>query len=54
VTTMARGAVLADRQPASQLAADGLFACQLGLALGCRSVAEAAALLRGEVEAVHV
>jgi energy-coupling factor transport system ATP-binding protein len=54
VTTMARGAVLADRQPASQLAADGLFACQLGLALGCRSVAEAAALLRGEVEAIHV
>ena len=54
VTTMARGMVLADRQPASQLAADGLFACQLGLALGCRSVAEAAAMLRGEVEAFHV
>ena len=54
VTTMARGTILADRRPASQLTADGLFACQLGLALGCRSVAEAAALLRGEVEAVHV
>jgi energy-coupling factor transporter ATP-binding protein EcfA2 len=54
VTTMARGTVLADRQPASRLAAEGLVACQLGLALGCRSVAEAAALLRGEVEAVHV
>jgi energy-coupling factor transport system ATP-binding protein len=54
VTTMARGTVLADRQPAARLAADGLFACQLGLALGCRSVAEAAALLRGEVEALHV
>jgi len=54
VTTMARGTVLADREPASQLAADGLFACQLGLALGCRSVAEAAALLNGEVGAARV
>lgn len=54
VTTLARGTVLADRQPASQLAADGLFACQLGLALGCRSIAQAAAVLRAELERARV
>jgi energy-coupling factor transport system ATP-binding protein len=54
VTTMARGTVLGDRRPAGQLAAGGLFACQLGLALGCRTIAEAASLLRGDAEPARV
>ncbi|MDX6593394.1 MAG: energy-coupling factor transport system ATP-binding protein [Gaiellales bacterium] len=45
VTTMARGRVLADRAPRELLAHGGFFACQVGLAFGCVTVAEAAQLL---------
>jgi energy-coupling factor transport system ATP-binding protein len=54
VTTMARGRVVGDRQPAAELAKGGLFACQLGLALGCRTIAEAATVLRSDMERAHV
>jgi energy-coupling factor transporter ATP-binding protein EcfA2 len=53
VTTMARGRVLADRAGAEVLA-HGLFACQLGLALGCASIAQATGLLRREAESARV
>ena len=56
VTTMARGRVLADRAPRELLARGGFFACQLGLALGCVSIADAVARLRpaDERERTHV
>jgi energy-coupling factor transport system ATP-binding protein len=56
VTTMARGQVLADRAPRELLARGGFFACQLGLALGCVSIADAVARLRPaeEREGMHV
>jgi ABC-type uncharacterized transport system ATPase subunit len=54
VTTMARGRVLADRGSTDLLSHGGLFSCQLGLALGCSSIGQAALLLRGETEAAHV
>ena len=46
VTTMARGRVLADGCSVDLLAHGGFFACQVGLALGCATIAEAGALLR--------
>jgi energy-coupling factor transport system ATP-binding protein len=54
VTTMARGRVLADRAPRELLARGGLFACQLGLALGCVSVSDAVAQLAIPREHSHV
>jgi energy-coupling factor transport system ATP-binding protein len=54
VTTMARGRVLADRGSTDLLSHGGLFSCQLGLALGCSSIGQAALLLRGETEPAHV
>ncbi len=54
VTTMARGLVLADRAPRELLARGGFFACQLGLALGCVSIADAVARLATERERTHV
>ena len=54
VTTVARGRVLADAVPVAVLAHGGYFACQVGLALGCTTVAEAARMLRGEAGRVHV
>jgi energy-coupling factor transport system ATP-binding protein len=54
VTTVARGRVLADAAPVAVLAHGGYFACQVGLALGCTTVAEAAEMLRGETGRVHV
>jgi energy-coupling factor transport system ATP-binding protein len=51
VTTMARGRVLADRAPRELLAHGGFFACQVGLAFGCVTVAEAARLLTHGQEA---
>jgi energy-coupling factor transport system ATP-binding protein len=54
VTTIARGRVLADRAPRELLARGGFFACQLGLALGCVSIADAVALLTEQRERAHV
>jgi energy-coupling factor transport system ATP-binding protein len=54
VTTMARGRVLADRAPRELLAHGGFFACQLGLALGCVSIADAVARLAEGRERTHV
>jgi energy-coupling factor transport system ATP-binding protein len=54
VTTMARGRVLADRAPRELLAHGGFFACQVGLAFGCVTVAEAAHRLAGPGVQSHV
>jgi energy-coupling factor transport system ATP-binding protein len=54
VTTMARGRVLADRAPRELLAHGGFFACQLGLALGCVSIADAVARLASGRERTRV
>ena len=54
VTTMARGRVLADGCSVDLLAHGGFFACQVGLALGCATIAEAGALLRTEMERAGV
>ena len=54
VTTMARGRVLADGCSVDLLAHGGFFACQVGLALGCATIAEAGALLRTETERAGV
>jgi energy-coupling factor transport system ATP-binding protein len=55
VTTMARGLVLADRAPRELLARGGFFACQLGLALGCVSIADAVErLVPDRQRAAHV
>jgi energy-coupling factor transport system ATP-binding protein len=54
VTTIARGRVLADRAPRELLARGGFFACQLGLALGCVSIADAVARLAEQRERTHV
>ncbi|MFL6050077.1 MAG: ABC transporter ATP-binding protein [Gaiellales bacterium] len=54
VTTMARGRVLADNRSVDLLAHGGFFACQVGLALGCATIAQAGALLRAETERAGV
>ena len=54
VTAMGRGRLLVDRSPVDLLAHGGFFACQVGLALGCTTIAEAGALLRGEMERAGV
>jgi energy-coupling factor transport system ATP-binding protein len=54
VTAMGRGRVLVDRSPVDLLAHGGFFACQLGLALGCTTIAEAGELLRAETERAGV
>ena len=53
VTTMAAGAVLHDRGPRSLLASRLFFVSQVGLAFGCVSITEAAALLRPEQVTAH-
>ena len=54
VTTMAAGRVLHDRGGRELLASRLFFVSQVGLAFGCVSVAEAAALLeRSNPVAVH-
>ena len=42
------------RPPSTLLAHGGFFACQVGLALGCATIAEAGALLRTETERAGV
>ena len=54
VTTMARGRVLADRAGPALLADGGFFSCQLGMALGCVTLADAVALLRRDREVARV
>jgi hypothetical protein len=46
--------VLADGCSVDLLAHGGFFACQVGLALGCTTIAEAGALLRTETERAGV
>ena len=54
VTTMARGRVLADAAPVTMLARGTFFTCQVGLALGCTTIAEAARHLGPDPERIHV
>jgi ABC-type sulfate/molybdate transport systems ATPase subunit len=54
VTAMGRGRVLVDRSPVDLLAHGGFFACQVGLALGCATIAQAGELLRAETERAGV
>jgi energy-coupling factor transport system ATP-binding protein len=54
VTTMARGRVLANAAPATVLAHGTFFTCQVGLALGCTTIAEAARRLGPDPERIHV
>jgi energy-coupling factor transport system ATP-binding protein len=53
VTLMGAGQVLAERVPRSALAQGTFFVSQIGLAFGCSTLAEAAALLRAPAGAVH-
>jgi energy-coupling factor transporter ATP-binding protein EcfA2 len=54
VTSMAAGRVLSDRAPRDLLASGIFFVSQLGLALGCASMADAVALLSERRQAAHV
>jgi energy-coupling factor transporter ATP-binding protein EcfA2 len=54
VTSMAAGRVLSDRVPRDLLASGIFFVSQLGLALGCASMADAVALLTERRQAAHV
>jgi energy-coupling factor transport system ATP-binding protein len=54
VTTMARGHVLCDAGPVGMLARGTFFTCQVGLALGCTTIAEAARHLGPDPERIHV
>ena len=54
VTTVARGRVLADRSPRSLLAHGSFFVSQVALATGAVSIAEAAGVVAGSQESVHV
>jgi energy-coupling factor transport system ATP-binding protein len=53
VTTMARGRVLADGAPVAVLAHGTFYTCQVGLALGCTTIAEAARRLGPDPERIH-
>jgi energy-coupling factor transport system ATP-binding protein len=54
VTSMAAGRILSDRVPRDLLASGIFFVSQLGLALGCASMADAVALLTERRQAAHV
>jgi ABC-type hemin transport system ATPase subunit len=54
VTSMAAGRVLSDRAPRDLLASGIFFVSQLGLALGCASMADAVALLTERRQVAHV